>query len=68
MDAAKLVEELGAVEHRMFGGRIEPGRLGVIEGWIAARLGVTDRDDRDWKAIDSWAETIASRLSNGNKR
>jgi len=52
----------------MFGGRIERGRLGVIEGWIAARLGVTDRDDRDWKAIDSWAETIASRLSNGNKR
>lgn len=61
VDADKLAAQIGAVEHRMFGGRILRDRLGLIERWIAARLGVTDRDDRDWKVIATWAKSIASR-------
>ena len=58
-----LVEATGAREHRVFGGRIERGDLGVMERVMVSALHVPDRDDRHRDEVIDWARTIAADVS-----
>lgn len=58
--------DLGAREHRIFDGRLDPARLGVRDRMIralpAGRALLPEVDGRDWDAIDEWARGIAFEL------
>jgi menaquinone-dependent protoporphyrinogen oxidase len=61
-DVAELVETTGAVEHRVFPGRLERSRLGLAERAVVAALRAPEGDFRDWEAVGAWAEGIARAL------
>lgn len=58
----KAVENLGARDHIVFGGRLPTDLHGPIEKAMVTGVPVEFRDRRDWDQIRSWAETIASEL------
>jgi menaquinone-dependent protoporphyrinogen oxidase len=58
----KLMEATGAVEHRLFGGRLELDRLPRTDRFIAEWVGATDGDHRPWDEIEAWVLGIADRL------
>ena len=57
-----LLATTGAIEHRLFGGRLELERLGRTDRFIAKWVGATDGDHRDWDEIDAWVDEIAATL------
>ncbi len=59
----QLLELTGAVDHRLFGGRIELDRLPTAERFLARWVGATDGDYRDWLEIADWTRSIASILA-----
>lgn len=60
---------LGAREHRVFDGRLDPARLGARDRMIralpAGRGLLPEVDGRDWDAIEEWARGIARELDAG---
>ncbi len=56
---AHLMELAGAIEHRLFGGRLEMHRLNRSDRFIAHWVGIEDSDHREWDEIEAWARTIA---------
>ena len=62
-DALTLAALTGAREHRVFGGRLEPGRLRRSERLIAAIAHVAAADERDWAAVERFAADIAGGLT-----
>jgi menaquinone-dependent protoporphyrinogen oxidase len=67
IDVAELMASSGAVEHRVFSGRIDPSLLGFGERAIVKALRASVGDFRDWDAINSWADRIASSLVAGQR-
>jgi menaquinone-dependent protoporphyrinogen oxidase len=59
---ADLVESTGAVDHRLFPGRLRRDVLGFGERAIVAAVRAPDGDYRDWDAIAAWADGIAQSL------
>lgn len=57
-----LQELTGAVEHRLFGGRLELERLPTKERFMAQWVGADDSDLRDWDEIEAWTKGIAAAL------
>lgn len=57
-----LVELTGAVEHRVFGGRLVTEHLNRTERFIARWVGATDSDHRPWDEIEQWTTSIAAQL------
>lgn len=57
-----FVERTGAVEHRLFGGRLELERLSRTERYIARWAGASDGDYRPMDEVESWANSIADAL------
>jgi menaquinone-dependent protoporphyrinogen oxidase len=64
-DGARLVRELGAREHRVFAGRLNPDDLGWVERTITGMLKAPEGDFRDWDDIRGWAAEIAAALASG---
>lgn len=62
VDAAPLVEQTAAREHRVFAGRLERNRLSFAEKAVVIALRAPQGDFRDWDAIRSWARGIAESL------
>jgi menaquinone-dependent protoporphyrinogen oxidase len=62
-DAAELLASIGAVDHRVFAGRLERKRLGLAERAVVAALRAPEGDFRDWDAVRAWAADIARHLS-----
>jgi menaquinone-dependent protoporphyrinogen oxidase len=60
---ADLVEMTGAREHRLFRGRLDMSRLGVVQRIVARAVHAGQGDYRDWDAIQSWATEIADALN-----
>lgn len=64
-----LMHDLGAREHRVFAGRLDPshlkGRDRLIRALPAGRGLLPDVDGRQWDAIESWAHSIACQLDDG---
>jgi menaquinone-dependent protoporphyrinogen oxidase len=62
LDVARLVERSGAVEHRVFAGRLDQERLGIAERVVIASVQGPSGDFRPWPAIQLWAREIAMSL------
>lgn len=60
--AERLVEKTNAREHKLFGGKLEPGELGLAEKLPVRMAGGRAGDWRDWQAVDAWAAAIAEAL------
>lgn len=65
-EAPGAVAAVGAREHRVFDGRLDPARLGVRDRLIRAMPAgkglLPEVDGRDWAAIEEWARGIARQL------
>lgn len=62
VDVAPLLEQSGAREHRVFGGRLDKRELGFGEEAIVRMVGAAEGDYRPWDEIEAWAEEIATTL------
>jgi menaquinone-dependent protoporphyrinogen oxidase len=60
--ATKLVEELEAHEHVMFGGRVPTDPGNFVERAMLKNTSPERRDARDWAAIEAWARSVAQEL------
>lgn len=61
-DGHRLLGELGAREHRVFGGRVNDADLGWVEKTITKMVTAPEGDFRDFDAIRVWASEIADQL------
>ncbi len=63
---AALAASLGALDHRVFAGRLDPTRLGlrdrIIRTMPAGKGLLPAGDARDWSSIEEWARSIATAL------
>lgn len=57
-----LLDETGAEEHRLFGGRLELERLSRTERYIARWAGAVDGDYRSFDEVEQWTDSIADTL------
>ncbi len=62
---AELLASSGAIEHRLFGGRLDVERLTQPERWLARWVKVREGDARPWAEIDQWAIGVAAALIAG---
>jgi len=62
-DADTLAQLTGAREHRVFAGRLDRQRLGLGERFLVRLARAPARDDRDWAAVEEFAEDIAAALA-----
>ncbi len=65
-DTAVKIDDLVAAahprEHRVFAGRLELRRLGLVQRTVARAVHAGEGDYRDWGAIQEWATGIADDL------
>jgi menaquinone-dependent protoporphyrinogen oxidase len=61
-DGKRLLADLGAREHRVFAGKLNPEDLGWVERTITGMLKAPGGDFRNWDEIRAWARTIAASL------
>ena len=61
-DLAEIKAATGAIEHRLFAGRLDRDTLGFGEKMIVAAVRAPDGDFRPWDEIDAWAAGIAKAL------
>jgi menaquinone-dependent protoporphyrinogen oxidase len=52
----------GALEHRVFAGRLDVARLGPLERTMVRVARSSEGDYRDWEAVSRWASEIADAL------
>jgi menaquinone-dependent protoporphyrinogen oxidase len=57
-----LIAAIAPRGHRVFGGRLERSRLGMIERAVAHVVRAPEGDFRDWGEIEEWAGAIADEL------
>ena len=62
IDVVRLVQLIGAREHRIFPGFVDKKRLGFGERAIMAAVRAPEGDFRKWSDIDAWAAHIAEEL------
>ncbi len=62
-DIATMLNLTGARDHRMFGGRLYKGHLGLGEKTVVRLVGAPDGDYRPWDEIEAWASMIARALA-----
>jgi menaquinone-dependent protoporphyrinogen oxidase len=62
VDVPEMVETSGALEHRVFPGRIDRSQLGLGERAIVSLVRAPEGDYRTWQEIQAWARGIASSL------
>jgi menaquinone-dependent protoporphyrinogen oxidase len=60
--ATKLVEQLEAREHVMFGGRVPTDPGNFVERAMLKNTPPERRDARDWVAIEGWGRSVAEQL------
>ncbi|MEO8969564.1 MAG: flavodoxin domain-containing protein [Solirubrobacteraceae bacterium] len=59
-DTVELAQLTGAVEHRVFGGKLDKQQLSLAERAITKAVHAPEGDCRDWAAIDAFAGRIAT--------
>jgi len=59
----RLLELVGAREHRVFPGKADKQELGFVERRIVSMVKSPWGDHRDWPAIHEWAASIAGELT-----
>jgi menaquinone-dependent protoporphyrinogen oxidase len=60
--AERLVERTQAREHKLFAGKLDKGRLGLLEKAAVRAAHASDGDFRDRGEVDRWAAEIAAEL------
>jgi menaquinone-dependent protoporphyrinogen oxidase len=60
--AEKLVERAHAREHKLFGGKLDSSKLGLVEQVPVRMARGREGDWRDMDAVDDWAAAIAAEL------
>jgi menaquinone-dependent protoporphyrinogen oxidase len=63
VDVADLMQMTGAIEHRVFAGKLDKDTLGFGEKAIVMAFRAPEGDYRDWTEIRQWADEISGRLS-----
>lgn len=63
ISADALVAAGQAIEHRVFGGRLDTSRLSWVERTAVKAVHAIPGDHRDWADVDAWAHHIAGQLS-----
>lgn len=63
VDVGPVAEAIGAIDHRMFAGKLDKSALGFREKAVVAAFHAPEGDFRDWEAIDGYAGEIAAWLS-----
>lgn len=58
----RLIDQTGAREHRLFGGRLELDRLSRTERYLARWVGAKDGDHRSFDEVATWVDAIADAL------
>jgi menaquinone-dependent protoporphyrinogen oxidase len=51
-----------ACEHKLFAGKLDASKLGLLERAAVRGAHATEGDHRDWDEINRWAEEIAGQL------
>jgi menaquinone-dependent protoporphyrinogen oxidase len=59
----RLVERTHAREHKLFAGKLDTSKLGLLEKAAVRGAHASEGDHRDWDEIDRWAEQIAGQLT-----
>jgi menaquinone-dependent protoporphyrinogen oxidase len=62
-EGMKLLELVGARDHRVFAGKADKAEHGFIERRILSMVKNPYGDHRDWPAIQGWATSIARELT-----
>lgn len=60
--AERLVETTHAREHKLFAGKLDTSKLGLLEKAAVRGAHAREGDHRDWQQIDDWAAAIAEDL------
>ena len=60
---SKLMEQTGALGHRVFAGKLDKAELGRLERTMVHAVRAPMGDYRDWDDIAAWAARIAEGLS-----
>lgn len=63
-EGMKLLELVGARDHRVFAGKADKDESGFFERRILSMVKAPYGDHRDWTAIYAWAASIARELAN----
>lgn len=63
LDAERTMTRIGARDHRVFGGVIDPGELRRRERAVVRMVKAPSGDYRDWAEIRAWAREIATSLT-----
>jgi menaquinone-dependent protoporphyrinogen oxidase len=64
-DVVELTDEVHALGHHVFGGKIDRDTLSLPERAVVKALHVEDGDYRDWDEVERWAGSIADSISSG---
>jgi menaquinone-dependent protoporphyrinogen oxidase len=64
----RALELAGAREHKLFAGKLDKGRLGLLEKAAVRAAHASEGDHRDWDEINRWATEIAAQLRTLNQR
>jgi len=59
----RLVETTNAREHKLFGGKLDLSKLGLLEKAAVRGAHASEGDYRDWDDAKHWATEIAAELS-----
>ncbi|MGZ3586687.1 MAG: flavodoxin domain-containing protein [Candidatus Limnocylindrales bacterium] len=62
-EGLKLLELVGAREHRVFAGKADKHEFGFLERRMVSLVKSPYGDHRDWPAIRAWATSIAGELT-----
>lgn len=62
-DVSGLLARTGALDHRVFAGRLDRGKLGRLERTMVRAVRAPEGDFRDWAEVSRWAERIAETLT-----
>jgi menaquinone-dependent protoporphyrinogen oxidase len=59
----RLVETTHAREHKLFAGKLDSSKLGLLERAAVRGAHASEGDYRDWDEVERWAAEIAAELS-----
>jgi menaquinone-dependent protoporphyrinogen oxidase len=62
------LEAAHAREHKLFAGKLDKSRLGLLEKAAVRAAHASEGDHRDWDEINRWATEIAAQLKTLNQR
>jgi menaquinone-dependent protoporphyrinogen oxidase len=61
----RLIEMTHAREHKLFAGKLDTSKLGLLERAAVRGAHASEGDHRDWDEVTRWAHEIAAQLTHG---